>query len=452
VRFKDKGIMFKRIASFRGGIKLPGKKELSKNEAIEPVRAPKVAIIPLLQHAGVAAVPCVKKGQHVARGERIGEPRGDVSSPIHASVSGTVIAIREIALPGENKSPAIFIENDNRDETVSLDPIALFDKAEPSRLLDRIDEAGIVGLGGAAFPSRVKLTVPLGKKIDFLLVNGAECEPYLTVDFRLMVERAAEVVHGVRVLLRVLNVSRAIVGIEQHSQPAIEAMQKALAGDPAISVLPLKVKYPQGAERMFIKAALGRTVPSGGLPSDVGAIVHNIGTTLAVYQAVCLGKPLIDRVVTVSGEAIAHPKNLLVPIGAPIGDLIEACGGIIMEKVTVIMGGPMTGTAVGSLDYPVVKGTSGIVVLPHEDRVMAGDIVCINCGRCFNACPQGLRPFELAALDGPGLIDEAKKLDVLDCCACGVCSVVCPGGRQNSEIIKKLKASVMKNQNRRRTP
>jgi Na+-translocating ferredoxin:NAD+ oxidoreductase subunit C len=437
--------MFKRIPTFRGGIKLPGKKELSKNEAIEQAPAPKVAIIPLLQHAGAAALPRVAVGQRVMRGERIGEKCGAVSSPVHSSISGTVIAIKEIALPGENKSQAIFIENDHQDTTVFLDPIE-FDNAEPSRLLGRIDEAGIVGLGGAAFPARIKLTVPSGKNVDCLLVNGNECEPYLTVDFRLMVERAAEVARGVRVLLRVLNISRAIVGIEQHSRPAIEAMKEALASEAAISVLPLKVKYPQGAERMFIKAALGRMVPSGGLPSDVGVIVQNVGTALAVYEAVCKGRPLVDRVVTVSGEAIARPKNLLVRIGTPIGDLINACGGITMEKATVIMGGPMTGTAVGSLDFPVIKGTSGIVVLPHENQVIAGDVVCIRCGRCFNACPQGLKPFDMAELDGPGLIDEAKKLNVLDCCACGVCSVVCPAGRHNSGIIRKLKASVMKNQ------
>jgi electron transport complex protein RnfC len=285
--------------------------------------------------------------------------------------------------------------------------------------------------------------------VDTLLINGAECEPYLTVDYRIMVEYAEDVVKGIRILLRVLGLSRAIIGIENHSDKAISSLQKALGNNQTISVLPLKVKYPQGAEKMFIKAALGRIVPSGGLPADVGVIVHNIGTALAVYQAICLGKPLYERIVTVSGEAITRPQNFLTPIGTPIGNLIAACGGITVKKALVIIGGPMTGTAVSGLDYPVVKGTSGIVVLPDKNKVKDGDSVCINCGRCFNACPMRLRPSELSDLSGPEMIDQAKDLNVLDCCNCGACSVVCPARRQNSEIIKSLKISVGKSQTNR---
>jgi electron transport complex protein RnfC len=435
--------LFNRAASFKGGVTLPGKKHLSRDSAIEAPPLPAYVIIPLWQHAGSSATACVETGQRVKTGERIGTPGSAVSAPVHASISGAVTEIRDIDLPGGKKSRAIVIENDGRDERAFLAPIAAWENAAVKDLLARIDDAGIVGLGGAAFPAKVKLSLPPGKKADILLINGAECEPYLTADYRLMIERAPEVITGIRILLRVLGIGRAIIGVERHNAPGIQALEKAIGSDKTISLRSLKVKYPQGAEKILIKTMLGREVPSGGLPIDAGAIVHNIGTAEAVCKAVVLGQPLIERVVTVSGEAIAHPKNLLARIGTPIGRLIEQCGGITQEKVTLIAGGPMMGLPLESLDLPVTKGLCGVLALPQRTMPDPKEIVCINCGRCFTGCPLGLNPSELSELGDHGLIDEAVRQGVTDCCHCGLCTVMCPGGRKNTEIIKRLKETAL---------
>jgi electron transport complex protein RnfC len=436
--------MFKKMFTFKGGVKLPGKKHLSRESPIESMPLPKRVVVPLWQHAGSAAKACVTIGQRVRAGQPIGLPGGVVSAPVHASISGVVVEIIETALAGGTVSRAIVIQGSGEDDRLDLPPIDKWESADPASLLGRIDAAGVVGLGGAAFPSKVKLSPPPGKTVDTLLINGAECEPYLTADYRLMVERADEVVVGIGILLRVLGVSKAVIGIEAHAALAIKAMREAASSNPFIAIRPLKVKYPQGAEKMLIKALVNREVPSGGLPVDVGVIVHNIGTTLAVYQAICLGRTLIERVVTVSGEAIAQPKNLLTRIGTPVADLIDACGGATLGEVMVIAGGPMMGCALSRLDIPVVKGTSGIIVLPQHKETPPEDMVCIKCGRCYSVCPLGLSPSELADCAERGLLDEARRLGVLDCCNCGACSAICPGRRKNSEIIRRLKAATFK--------
>jgi electron transport complex protein RnfC len=435
--------IFGRRSTFKGGKVLPGNKHLSCDATIEIPPLPGTAVIPLWQHAGLPAQACVAVGRQVRTGERIGKPDGAVSAAVHASISGTVTAITEIVLPGGKRSPAVVIESDGRDERAYLPPLPDWIDAAPSVLLDRIDEAGIVGLGGAAFPAKVKLSPPQGKKADVLLINGAECEPYLTADYRLMIERASEAVAGIRILLRVLGISRAIIGVERHSGPAIAMLEKAIGNEAAISLHPLQVKYPQGAEKLLIKSILNREVPSGGLPIDAGAIVHNIGTAEAIYKAVVLGQSLIERVVTVSGEAIAHPKNLLARIGMPIGHLLDLCGGFSSEKAVLIAGGPMMGLSLESTDIPVFKGLSGVLALPRRTTTDPKEIVCINCGRCYAVCPLGLNPAELSELGDQGFINEAMRLGVTDCCSCGLCTTICPGGRKNAENIKALKEAAL---------
>jgi electron transport complex protein RnfC len=437
--------LFNRSNDFKGGVTLPGKKHLSRDAAIEAPPPPGQVIIPLWQHTGLPATACVETGQRVKTGERIGAPGGAVSAPVHASISGVVAGIREIELPGGKKSTAIVIKGDGHEERSFLPPLAAWDSVPAADLLARIDDAGIVGLGGAAFPAKVKLSPPTGKYADFLLINGAECEPYLTADYRLMVERAPDVVTGIRMLLRILGISQAIIGVERHNDPAIRAIEKAIAGNKGISLRTLQVKYPQGAEKILIKTILGREVPSGGLPIDAGVIVHNIGTAEAICKAVVSGQPLIERVVTVSGEAIARPKNLLARIGTPIGRLIEYCGGTTQENASLIAGGPMMGIPLDSPDIPVTKGLCGVLALPRRVKAPGNkEIVCINCGRCYAVCPLGLNPSELAELGEHGLIDEAFRQGVTDCCSCGLCTVMCPGGRSNAEIVKNLKEAAMR--------
>jgi Na+-translocating ferredoxin:NAD+ oxidoreductase subunit C len=435
--------IFRHHATFKGGKVLPGKKHFSRDAAIEIPPLPATVTIPLWQHAGLPAQACVTPGRHVKTGERIGKPDGAVSATVHASISGTVTALGEIVLPGGKRSQTVVIESDGRDEREFLSPLPDWMNATPTVLLNRIDEAGIVGLGGAAFPAKVKLTPPKEKKADVLLINGAECEPYLTADYRLMIERAPEIVTGIRILLRVLGISRAIIGVERHSGPAIALLEKAIGSETAISIRSLKVKYPQGAEKLLIKTILGREVPSGGLPIDAGAIVHNIGTAEAVYKAVVLGQPLIERVITVSGEAMKHPKNVLARIGTAIGHLLAMCGGFDREKAVLIAGGPMMGIPLESTDIPVIKGLSGLLALPRRTTPDPKEIVCINCGRCYSVCPLGLNPAELSELGEQGFIDEAARLGVIDCCSCGLCTTICPGGRKNAENVKALKEAAM---------
>jgi electron transport complex protein RnfC len=317
-----------------------------------------------------------------------------------------------------------------------LDPWA----TAPELLLRRIEDAGIVGLGGAAFPARVKLEVPEGKRGDTLLVNGIECEPYLTADGRLMQERASAIVRGIRTVLRLLHIDRAIVGIEDHNRKAIAAMREAAAGFPQIAIQAMKTKYPQGQEKMLIRAATGRTVPLGSLPLDAGVIVHNVGTIYAIDEAISLGKPLIERAVTVSGEAIARPKNLFVRVGTPVRELLEYCGGCTVEEVAVFAGGPMMGAALESLDVPIEKGICGIIAVPSRAVEKGVHYPCIRCGACGRACPMQLSPSLIAGYAESGNLTEARKAGLLVCCNCGLCSVVCPSNRSNAEIIRSYKS------------
>ncbi|MBI3592458.1 MAG: electron transport complex subunit RsxC, partial [Nitrospirae bacterium] len=350
------------LATFKGGIHPPDKKELSKDKAISPAKPPKKVVIPLSQHIGAPCKLSVSIGQEVKKGGIIGAPEGFVSAPVHSSVSGKVVAIGDFALPTGRAVTSVVIENDGKEEWASLKDNPDYMKLSPEELKAKVKDAGIVGMGGAAFPAHVKLSPPKEKPVEVVILNGAECEPYLTADYRLMLERPDDVVEGLRILMKVVGVNKGFIGIENNKPDAIEAMTRAVKKSPPpfskggqggiIKVCSLEVKYPQGAEKMLIKAAVDREVPARGLPMDVGVVVQNIGTAIAVYEAARYGKPLIERVVTITGEGIKEPGNLMVKIGTLVSDLIDECGGFKSEAAKVISGGPMMGFAIYSLDVP----------------------------------------------------------------------------------------------------
>ncbi|MFZ2196726.1 MAG: electron transport complex subunit RsxC, partial [Thermodesulfovibrionales bacterium] len=372
----------------------------------------------------------------------VGEAGGFVSSPVHSSVSGKVVAISEFPNAMGRMVNSVVIENDGKEEWTPLKDNPDYMSLPPEELKEKVKAAGIVGMGGATFPTVVKLSPPKEKPIDAVLINGAECEPYLTADYRLMVERPKEVIEGLKVLMRILGVQKGYVGIENNKPDAVAKMKEAASGS-GIEVLALEVKYPQGAEKMLIKAILGREVPPRALPMDVGVVVQNVGTALAIYEAARFGKPLIERVVTVTGEGIAEPKNLMVRIGTKASDLIEECGGFKGGVGKVISGGPMMGFALSSLDVAVTKGTSGILVIPEEGVFHAEEFgPCIRCGRCIDACAMGLTPSMLSVLSERGFYEEAKEYNLFDCFECGSCTYVCPSKRPIVQLVRLAKSMV----------
>jgi electron transport complex protein RnfC len=430
------------LATFKGGIHPPDKKILAANSPIVSSKPPKIAVIPLSQHIGAPCKPIVSIGQEVRKGELIGEPAGFVSSPVHTSVSGKVVAISEFPNAMGRMVNSVVIENDGKEEWTLLKDNPDYMNLPPEELKEKVKGAGIVGMGGATFPTVVKLSPPKEKQIDAVLINGAECEPYLTADYRLMVERPKEVIEGLKILMKILGVQKGYVGIENNKPDAVAKMKEAASGS-GIEVLALEVKYPQGAEKMLIKAILGREVPPRALPMDVGVVVQNVGTALAIYEAARFGKPLIERVVTVTGEGITEPKNLMVRIGTKISDLIEECGGFKDGVGKVISGGPMMGFALSSLDVAVTKGTSGILVIPEKNVFHADEFgPCIRCGRCIDACAMGLMPSMLSVLSERGFYEEAKEYNLFDCFECGSCTYVCPSKRPIVQFVRLAKSMV----------
>jgi electron transport complex protein RnfC len=429
--------------TFKGGIHPPDKKELAKDSPVKNARIPQRVVIPLSQHVGAPCKSLVSINQQVKKGEIIGEPGGFVSSPVHASVSGKVVAIGEFPNAMGRMVMSVVIENDGKEEWTALKDNPDYLKLSPEELKDKIKAAGIVGLGGAAFPTVVKLTPPKEKPIDTVIINGAECEPYLTADYRLMIEKPAEIIEGLKILMKTLGVSKGFVGIEDNKPDAIIKMKEAAKAEPSINVCALEVKYPQGAEKMLIKATAGREVPPRGLPMDVGVVVQNVGTALAIYEAVRYGKPLIERVVTITGEGIQNPANLMVRIGTLVSELVEECGGFRNGVGKVISGGPMMGFALASLDVPVTKGTSGILVIPEEGVIHAEDFEpCIRCGRCIDACPMGLMPSMLSVLSEKARYEDAKEYNLFDCFECGSCAFVCPSKRPIVQLVRLAKSMV----------
>lgn len=431
------------LATFKGGIHPPDKKTLAANSSIVEAKLPKIIVIPLSQHIGAPCNSIVSIGQEVKKGEVVGEPAGFVSSPVHTSVSGKVVAIGEFPNAMGRMVNSVVIENDFKEEWTVLKDNPDYMSLSPEELKEKVKASGIVGMGGAAFPTVVKLSPPKEKQIDAVLINGAECEPYLTADYRLMVEKPKEVVEGLKILMKILGVQKGYVGIENNKPEAVAKMKEAAAGSSGIEVLALEVKYPQGAEKMLIKAILGREVPPRALPMDVGVVVQNVGTALAIYEAARFGKPLIERVVTVTGEGITEPKNLMVRIGAKVSDLIEECGGFKNGVGKVISGGPMMGFALSSLEVAVTKGTSGILVIPEENVTHVDDFgPCIRCGRCIDACAMGLIPSMLSVLSERGFYEEAKEYNLFDCFECGSCTYVCPSKRPIVQLVRLAKSMV----------
>ncbi len=431
----------------KGGVHPPEHK-FSASRTIAQLPLPKMVSIPISQHIGAPAKPIVNPRDKVKVGQVIAVSEGFVSANIHASISGMVTKIDKVLDSTGYKRDAVIIkatdDNDEWEENIDLSPEL---KSEITlgreEIIKKIAEAGIVGMGGATFPSHVKLSIPKGKTADYLLLNGVECEPYLTADHRLMLEKAAEITVGCKILMKALNVEKAVIGIENNKPDAIATFRKLLAGDNNITVQALKVQYPQGGEKQLIKAILDREVPSGGLPIDVGVVVHNVGTAFAVYEAIQKNKPLVERIVTVTGKDVKNPSNFKVRIGTPIAELIEACGGLPENTGKVISGGPMMGKALNSLDIPVAKGTSGILLIPNEEAKRGQIKVCIRCGKCIEVCPIGLEPYLLMTEAQRELYNRAEEDKVMDCIECGSCSFTCPSNRPLLDYIRLGKKTVM---------
>ncbi len=457
--------IFQRM-TFRGGVHLPEEKDRTKELSIQSIPLPERVVIPLSQHTGAICEPLVKVGDLVKKGQKIGEGKGLVTSTVHSSISGKVVDIAPQPHPLGSDILSITIESDGRDEWIDdLKENSDYLSIEPERLREIIKEAGIVGMGGAQFPTYIKLSPTNGNKVDCVILNGAECEPFITSDHRLMVEKSSEIIEGLKIIMRILSAKKGFIGIEKNKPDAIKAINSPLTThhSPLIEVVGLNIKYPQGSEKQLIKSVLKREVPSGKLPMDVGVVVNNIGTAYAIYNAVRYGKPLIERVVTVTGDGIKEPKNILAKIGTSFDFLIQNCGSFTGEPEKVIMGGPMMGIAQYTLKVPVIKGTSGLVVFlknPSSSPFYKGGQgglyqPCIRCGRCIDNCPMGISPnlyglfFERSMFGGGDFINEAYKWNIMDCIECGVCSYVCPSNRPLVQFIKNLKSEVKKMKNKK---
>lgn len=411
-----------------GGIHPEYRKDLTSEKAIVAMPLPAALYIPLRQHIGAPAEALVKAGDQVKKGQLIARSQGEISAPQHAATSGIIQSVAEIPAPHPSGLPqlTIIIEPDGKDEWAELpEPIADPFAADPHTIHDRVAQAGIVGMGGAAFPSAVKLNLGTQKKLDTLLLNGAECEPYLTCDDRVMREYADEVIDGARIMAHALGVKRIVIGIEQNKPQAIEIMGRAAAPF-GIEIAAVPVQYPMGSERHLVQAITGLETPAGKLTADLGIVVHNVATARAVHHAIRFGRPLLTRVVTVSGKAIREPGNIEVPIGTRISDLIQFCGGFAARPESVVNGGPMMGQPIPNLDAPVVKGTSGILALTAEEINNQPTQPCIRCGTCITVCPCGLSPLNMSAVIRKDDLELAAKLGVMDCFSCGSCSYVCP--------------------------
>ena len=411
-----------------GGIHPEYRKDLTSEKAIVAMPLPAALYIPLRQHIGAPAEAMVKAGDRVKKGQLIARSQGEISAPQHAATSGIIQSVAEIPAPHPSGLPqlTIIIEPDGKDEWADLpEPIADPFSVDAHTIHDRVAQAGIVGMGGAAFPSAVKLNLGTQKKLDTLLLNGAECEPYLTCDDRVMREHADEVIDGARIMAHALGVKRIIVGIEQNKPQAIEIMTRAAAPF-GIEIAAVPVQYPMGSERHLVQALTGLETPARKLTADLGIVVHNVATARAVHHAVRFGRPLLTRVVTVSGKAVREPNNVEVAIGTQISDLIEFCGGFSARPESVVNGGPMMGQPIPHLGAPVVKGTSGILALTAEEINNRPTEPCIRCGSCITVCPCGLSPVDMSAVIRKDSLEVAAKLGVMDCFSCGSCSYVCP--------------------------
>lgn len=432
-----------KLKSFRKGVHPYEGKELSMDCAIQCIDAEDVMVYPLSQHIGAPAKAVVTVGDRVLKGQLIAEAGGFISAPVFSSVSGTVKAIENRLVVNGNNDECIIIENDRKNETVSdFGKDRNLDSLSAEDIVDIIKKAGIVGLGGAGFPTGVKVSPKNANHIDTVIINGSECEPYLTSDYRLMLERNAEIIKGIKAVLKALPNAKAVIGIENNKPEAIKALDEKTSGEDKISVCPLKTKYPQGGERQLIYAITGRKINSKMLPADKGCIVLNTATCYAIYEAVYKNMPLIHKVMTITGEAVHSPCNVDVPLGVSHSYVLEKCGGAKDDVVKFISGGPMMGMAMSSLDVPVVKTSSSILAFSKDDVAALPQSACIHCGRCVKACPQILVPQMMAKAVRSQNMDRFDELGGMECIECGCCTYVCPAKIPLTQMFKLGKAEL----------
>jgi len=433
--------------TFKGGIHPHDYKHFSNHKKIEKFPAPKKLYIPLIQHIGRPAVPIVKVGDEIKKGQKIADASGFVSISMHSPVSGKITRIGPYPHPTGTIQHAIEIENDGKNEWISkLQDDEQYMTLSPEKMKERIQNAGICGMGGAGFPTHVKLSPPENRPIDVVILNGVECEPYLTSDHRLMLENPEEIIAGLRIIMKILGAKRGYIGVELNKKDAITVFKQMLRDEKNMSVVPCMLRYPQGAEKQLIYAATKRKVPAGGLPMDVSVVVQNAGTAFAIYEALRYHKPLIERITTISGSIVKEPKNLKVPVGTPLSQLLEFCGGTTEDIGKIISGGPMMGFALPNSDAPATKTTSGFVFMSPSEVVDTTEAPCLRCGRCVDACPMNLLPTFIAVNIKNAEYEAAMKLGVLDCIECGSCGYVCPSHIQLVQWIKigKIEANKLK--------
>jgi electron transport complex protein RnfC len=432
-----------RAFQFGHGVHPPDSKELTAHLPIRRMPYPAEVVIPLRQHAGKPAKLVVRVGNVVQRGDVLAEADGFVSAPVHASAAGRVVEIGLWPHPDGSMDTAVRIAVAPFSAQVPRPRLVpRWEGLTADAVVKAVQEGGVVGLGGATFPTHVKLAPPRDLQVQTIILNGAECEPYLTTDHRIMVEMPERVHFGARIMLQTLGAKRVVIGVERNKPDAIAALQRTLPTDVDVSVLPLTVKYPQGAEKMLIKAVTGREVPSGKLPVALGVMVQNVGSAASIAEIFETGLPLVERVVTVTGRGLRKPSNLIVPVGTKLGDLLEMCGGVTDDAEEIVFGGPMMGIAQRSLDVPITKGTTGVVVLTKHDVERRRQYPCIRCGACLDACPVFLNPSSLAELAQAQRYEEMDALHLQDCMLCGSCSYVCPSNIPLSQLFQASKTAL----------
>ena len=429
--------------TFTGGVHPYDGKELSKDKPIKEYLPKGDMVYPLSQHIGAPAKPIVKKGDYVLAGQKIAEADGYVSAPIYATVSGTVKAVEPCRVVTGDGVMSIVVENDGEYKEVIFQqpkPVELLLKED---ILKLIQEAGVVGMGGAGFPTHVKLAPKDPDEIDFVIINCAECEPYLTSDYRRMMEEPEKLVEGLRIMLRLFDKARGILAVEDNKKDCIQKLRNLTRTDDRISVTTLHTKYPQGSERHLIYAVTGRAINSSMLPADVGCIVNNVDTVVSVYNAVKEGKPVMQRIVTVTGDCIKEPRNFMVKIGTSYAELIEEAGGFVKEPEKIVSGGPMMGFALFDVNVPVTKTSSALLCLSKDEVSCAKQTACINCGRCVEVCPGRVVPSRLAVLADRGEREAFEALNGMECCECGCCSYICPAKRHLTQSIKSMRRMIL---------
>ena len=438
------------MKSFHIGGVHPAENKLSAGSPIREAALPRQAVFSMFQHIGAPAKPVVQKGDTVKVGTLLAEAGGFVSAPVYSSVSGKVNKIDAVVDASGTRRMAVIVdvEGDEWEETIdrSKSLVRLSDRPDldSKTIVEKIKNAGIVGMGGATFPCHVKLTPPPGSKAECVIINAVECEPYLTADHRLMLEHPEEILVGVDLIMKAVNVTKGYIGIENNKPDAIRLMTEKAKQYPGIEVVPLKVKYPQGGEKQLIDAVIGRQVPAPpAIPISVGAVVQNVGTAYAIYEAVMKNKPLIDRVITVTGKSVRNPSNLLARLGTPFQQLIDECGGLPEDTGKVIGGGPMMGKALLSLDVPMTKGSSGLLIMNKKEARRTEPQPCIRCAKCVSACPMGLEPYLLSKLASMEEWETAEKNDIVSCIECGSCPFTCPSNRPLLDMIRVGKTTVM---------